>query len=175
MSALLSRLEAEPGVESAAVAMGLPFTSDLNVLTGFRHEGQPEPDSASMPTASMRIVSAQYFAMMKIPIRDGRPFDRRDTATSLEVVLINERTAQRFFPGQNPVGQQIRVSAELARDARTGPKTIVGVVGNVRYDGLDEDTPAEIYLPYRSASGERLHRRCADVWGSQHLYSHATP
>ena len=148
VSALLSRLEAEPGVESAAVAMGLPFTSDLNVLTGFRHEGQPEPDSASMPTASMRIVSAQYFAMMKIPIRDGRPFDRRDTATSLEVVLINERTAQRFFPGQNPMGQQIRVSAELARAGRTGPKTIVGVVGNVKYDGLDEDTPAEIYLPY---------------------------
>jgi putative ABC transport system permease protein len=148
VSALLSRLEAEPGVESAAVAMGLPFTSDLNALTGFRHEGQPEPDSASMPTAYLRIVSARYFEMMKIPIRNGRPFDRRDTATSPEVVLINERAAQRFFPGQNPVGQQILVSAELARDARTGPKTIVGVVGGVKYDGLDEDTPAEIYLPY---------------------------
>jgi putative ABC transport system permease protein len=85
---------------------------------------------------------------MKIPIRDGRPFDRRDTATSPEVVLINERAAQRFFSGQSPVGQQIRVSAELAREARNGPKTIVGVVGNIKYDGLDEDTPAEIYLPY---------------------------
>jgi putative ABC transport system permease protein len=148
VSALLSRLEGEPGVQSAAVAMGLPFTSDLNVITGFRHEGQAEPDSASMPTASMRIVSPEYFEMMKIPIRAGRPFDRRDTATSLEVVLINDRAAQRFFPGQNPVGQQIRVSAALARDARTGPKTIVGVVGNIKYGGLDEDTPAEIYLPY---------------------------
>jgi putative ABC transport system permease protein len=152
VSALLSRLEAEPGVESAAVAMGLPFTSDLNTLTGFRHEGQAEPDSASMPTASMRIVSPEYFEMMKIAIRGGRPFDRRDTATSLEVVLINERAAQRFFSGQNPVGQQIRVSAELAREARTGPKTIVGVVGNIKYDGLDEDTPAEIYLPYEQHS-----------------------
>jgi putative ABC transport system permease protein len=148
VSALLSRLEAEPGVQSAAVAMGLPFTSDLNVLTGFRHEGQAEPDSASMPTASMRIVSPEYFETMKIRIRDGRPFDRRDTATSPEVVLINERAAQRFFSGQNPVGQQIRVSAELARAARNGPKTIVGVVGNIKYGGLDEDTPAEIYLPY---------------------------
>jgi putative ABC transport system permease protein len=148
VSALLSRLEAEPGVESAAVAMGLPFTSDLNALTGFRHEGQAEPESALMPTAYMRIVSAKYFEMMKIPIRDGRPFDRRNTATSPEVVLINERAAQRFFSEQNPVGQQIRVSAELARDARTGPKTIVGVMGNIKYGGLDEDTPAEIYLPY---------------------------
>jgi hypothetical protein len=99
--------------------------SDLNALTGFRREGQAEPASASMPTASMRIVSPEYFEMMKIPIRVGRPFDRRDTATSPEVVLINERSSQRFFPGQNPVGQQIRVSAELARDARIGPKTIL--------------------------------------------------
>jgi putative ABC transport system permease protein len=148
VSALLSRLKAEPGVESAAAAMGLPFTSDLNAITGFRHEGQKEPDSASMPTASMRIVSPEYFETMKIPIRDGRPFDRRDTATSPEVVLINERAAQRFFSGQHPVGQQIRVSAELAREARNGPKTIVGVVGNIKYGGLDEETPAEIYLPY---------------------------
>jgi putative ABC transport system permease protein len=96
----------------------------------------------------MRIVSTKYFEMMKIPIRNGRPFDRRDTATSPEVVLINERTGQQYFPGQNPVGQQIRVSAELARHAPSGPKTIVGVVGNIKYGGLDEDTPAEIYLPY---------------------------
>ena len=129
VSALLSRLGAEPGVQSAAVAMGLPFTSDLNALTGFRHEDQAEPDSASMPTASMRIVSPEYFKTLRIPIRDGRPFDRRDTATSPEVVLVNERAAQRFFPGQNPVGQQIRVSAELAREARNGPKTIVASSG----------------------------------------------
>jgi predicted permease len=148
VSALLSRLKTEPGVESAAVAMGLPFTSDLNAVTGFRHEGQAEPESASMPTASMRIVSPEYFQMMRIPIRDGRPFDRRDTTTSPEVALINERAAQRFFLGQNPVGQQIRIGAELARGARSGPKTIVGVVGDIKYRGLDEDTPAEIYLPY---------------------------
>ncbi len=148
VSTLLSRLEAEPGVESAAVAFGLPFTSDLNVITGFRREDQAEPESASMPSASMRIVSADYFRTMRIPIRSGRLFDRRDTATAPEVVLINERTAQRFFAGVNPIGQQIRVSAEIARDVRNGPKTVVGIVGNVKYRGLDEETPAEIYLPY---------------------------
>ena len=72
VEALLSRLEAEPGVRSAAVAMGLPFTSDFDTIIGFRLEGQVEPDSASMPTASMRIVSARYFELMKIAIRDGR-------------------------------------------------------------------------------------------------------
>jgi putative ABC transport system permease protein len=148
VSTLLSRLEAAPGVQTAAVAMGLPFSSDLNAITGFRREEQAEPDSASMPSASLRIVSANYFRTMRIPIVAGRPFDRRDIATSAEVALINERTAQRFFAGLNPIGQRIRVSAQLARRARNGPKTVVGVVGNVKYGGLDEDTPAEIYLPY---------------------------
>src|SRR5262249_43184554 len=148
VSALLSRLKAGPGVEFAAVAIGVPFTTDFDVITGFRHEGQPEPDSASMPTASLRVVSTEYLQMMKIPIRNGRRFDGRDTAASPEVVLINERAARRYFPGQNPVGQQIRISAQLARGARNGPKTIVGVVGDVKYGGLDEDTPAELYVPY---------------------------
>jgi putative ABC transport system permease protein len=148
VSTLLSRLEAEPGVESAAVACGLPFTSDLNFITGFRRVDQAEPDSASMHSASMRIVSADYFKTMRIPIRSGRLFDKRDTATAPEVVLINERAAQRFFADGNPIGKQIRVSAQIARDAPNGPKTIVGIVGNVKYRGLDEETPAEIYLPY---------------------------
>jgi len=148
VSTLLPRIEAQPGVESAAIAFGLPFTSDLNVITGFRREDQPEPDSASMPSASLRVVSVNYFKTMRIPIRSGRPFDRRDTAAAPQVALINERAAQRYFPGVEPIGRQIRVSAEIAREARSGPKTIVGVVGNVKYGGLDEETPAEIYLPY---------------------------
>ena len=74
--------------------------------------------------------------------------NRHDTATAPQVALINERAAQRYFAGLNPIGQQIRVSAQLARDARNGFKTIVGIVGNVKYGGLDEETPAEIYLPF---------------------------
>lgn len=148
VSALLSQLSAGPGIASAAVATGLPFTGDFNTLTGFRHEGLPEPDSASMPTAYLRIVSPAYFETMRIPLVGGRLFDARERSTSPPVALINEHAAQRYFRGQNPVGRQIRVSAELAQDARTGPKTIVGVVGNIKHRGLDEDTPAEIYIPY---------------------------
>jgi putative ABC transport system permease protein len=96
----------------------------------------------------LRIVTADYFKTMRIPIRRGRFLTTGDTATGPEVAVINERAAQRFFAGVNPIGQQIRVSAELARHARRGPKTIVGVVGNVKYGGLDEETPAEIYLAY---------------------------
>jgi putative ABC transport system permease protein len=148
VSGLIAGVQRDPRVESATAAMGLPFTSDLDVRTGFRREGEPEPDSASMPSASMRIITADYFATMRIPLRGGRVFTNADTATSPEVVVINERAAERYFAGLSPIGQQIRVSAQLARQARNGPKTIVGVVGNVKYGGLDEETPAEIYLPY---------------------------
>jgi putative ABC transport system permease protein len=148
VTALLSRIATDARVDSVSAAMGLPFTSGLNALTGFRHEGQPEPDSASMPTASLRIVASDYFTTMRIPLRAGRVFGTGDTPRSQDVAIINERTAQRFFAGVNPLGQQIRVSAELSRHGRNGPKTIVGVVGNVKYSGLDEETPAEIYLPY---------------------------
>lgn len=148
VDALLPRLRAEPGVEAAAVAMGLPFTTGLNTIAGFRHEGERAPDSASMPTASLRVVSPDYFRMMRIPLRSGRPFDSRDTAASPEVVLVNEQTARRYFVGRDPIGQQIRVGADLAGGGRNGPKTIIGVVGDIKYGGLDLDAPAEIYVAY---------------------------
>src|SRR4029079_8231221 len=147
-TALSSRLEALPGVQTAAVAVGLPFSSGRDVITGFHREDQPEPAWAWMPSASLRVVSPNYCRTMKIPILAGRAFDRRDGPTSSEVVLVNERTAQRFFAGLDPIGRRILVSAELARGARNGPKTVIGVVGNVKYGGLDEETPAELYLPY---------------------------
>ena len=148
VSTLLSRIEAEPGVQSAAVAYGLPFAGDLNAITGFRRTDQPDVDSASMPSASMRIVSPDYLKTMRMPLRSGRAFDEPDTAAATEVVVINEQAAQRYFTGVDPVGRQIRISAVLGREARNGPKTIIGVVGNVKYRGLEEETPAEIYLPY---------------------------
>jgi putative ABC transport system permease protein len=134
-------------VDVAAVAMGLPF-SRLSALTGFRREDQPDADSATMPSASMRIVSPDYFKALRIPLRAGRLFDQRDRAAGVEVALINERTAERFFAGLNPIGQRIRVSAQLVRGVPNGPKTIVGVVGDVKDRGIDAETPADIYLPY---------------------------
>ena len=68
------------------------------------------------------------------------------------MVLINQRTARRFFPDEDPIGQQIRVGVRLARDARSDNKTIVGVVGDVKYGSLDAETPPEVYLPLRAAA-----------------------
>ena len=89
---------------------------------------------------------------MRIPLVAGRLFDAHDDETAPEVVLINQRTARRFCPDEDPIGQQIRVGVRLARDARSDNKTIVGVVGDVKYGSLDAETPPEVYLPLRAAA-----------------------
>jgi predicted permease len=143
---LVSRLQAEPGVEAAAAIFGLPFAGDFSASTSFRKPSQP--DLADGPSAGMRVVTPDYFKTMRIPLVAGRLFDAHDSETSPEVVLINQRTARRYFPDEDPIAQQIRVGVRLARDARSDNKTIVGVVGDVKYGSLDAETPPEIYLPY---------------------------
>ena len=148
VSTLLSRLEAEPGVESAAVACrpAVHERSQCHYRVPSRRPGRARLGIDAVGVHADRQRELLQDDEDSDPL--GPSLRRRDTATAPEVVLINERTAQRFFAGLNPVGQQIRVSAELGREVRNGPKTIVGIVGNVKYGGLDEETPAEIYLPY---------------------------
>ena len=143
---LLSRLRAEPGVDAAAAVFGLPFAGGFSASTSFRNPSKP--DTADSPTAGMRIVSPDYFRTLRIPLVTGRLFDERDDDSAPEVVLINQQTARRYFPGENPLGQQIRVGVSLAREARSNSKTIVGIVGDVKYGRLDAETPPEIYLPH---------------------------
>jgi putative ABC transport system permease protein len=145
-SALVDRLAATPGVLGAAAAFGLPFSTGFSASTSFRRRG--EVDSADAPSAGMRIVTPGYFRMMSIPLRAGRVFSARDDGTGPEVVIVNQEAASRFWPSQDPVGQQIHVSVDMTSGERSGQKTIIGIVGNVKYGGLDADVSPEIYLPY---------------------------
>jgi putative ABC transport system permease protein len=146
VTALVSRLQGEPGVEATAVVFGLPFAGAFSASTSFRRPS--EADVADSPSAGLRIVTPDYFRTMRIPMIAGRLFDGHDDDTSTEVALINRRTAQKFFADVNPIGQQIRVGVRLARGARSNDKTIVGIVGDVKYGSLEAETPPEIYLPY---------------------------
>jgi len=146
VSTLLARLQSAPGVESSAAVFGLPFAGEFGASTSFRRPG--EADSADNGSAGMRIVTPDYFRTMKIPLVAGRLFNAHDDGAAAEVVLINERTAQRHFADRNPIGEQIHLGVSLTRGVRNGDKRIVGIVGNVKYGGLDVDAPAEIYLPY---------------------------
>jgi putative ABC transport system permease protein len=144
-SALVDRLASAPGVDAAAAAFGLPFSVGFNAHTSFTRRG--EVDSADTPGAGMRIVTPEYFRTLSIPLRAGRVFDGHDNDSGTEVVIINQEAARRFWPDRNPLGEQIHVSVRLSED-RSGQKTIVGVVGDVKYGGLDAEPMPEIYLPY---------------------------
>jgi putative ABC transport system permease protein len=145
VTTLMNRLAAQPDVQSAAAAFGLPFSSGFSAHTSFRRGA--EPDAADNPRAAMRVVTPDYFRTLRIPLVAGRVFDSRDVVDSPEVVIVNRQTARRFFGGENPLGKQIKIGVRLVR-VRSEYKTIVGVVGDVKYGGLDEDAPAEVYLPH---------------------------
>ena len=145
MRAFVDRLGTHPGVERAAGIFGLPLDDTFGASSSFTRPG--EADSADSPTAAMRIVTPGYFATLKIPLKRGRAFDERDNEQSPEVVAINEEAARRYWPGVDPLGQQLHLGVRLA-EARSGMKTIVAVVGDVKGRSLDVAARPEVYLPY---------------------------
>jgi putative ABC transport system permease protein len=143
----VERLASAPQVESASAVFGLPLADDFSASSSFTKPG--ETDSANSPSLGMRIVTPDYFRTLKIPLRAGRSFTERDDDAAPEVVMINEEAARRYWPNEDPIGKQLHLGVRLTRpDVRSGQKTIVGVVGNVKYGGLDIGTPPEVYLPH---------------------------
>jgi putative ABC transport system permease protein len=146
MQEYVARIGARAGVEGAAGVYGLPLDNSFTASSSFRRKN--EPDAADTPSAGMRIVTPDYFRTLKIPLRAGRIFEAHDDDVAPEVVVINEEAARRFWPGADPIGQQIRLGVRLAPGVRSGQKTIVGIVANVKWSGLDAVPPPEVYLPY---------------------------
>ena len=145
MRALVARVADHPGVLHAAGVYGLPLDDTFRATSSFTRRG--ETDSADSPSAGMRIITPDYFSTMQIPVRRGRPFDARDDDNGPEVVAINEEAAKRFWPGIDPIGQQLHLGVRLA-EARSGAKTIVAVVGDVKVNSLDATAAPEVYVPY---------------------------
>jgi predicted permease len=147
---LLERLRSLPGVESAALIHPLPFGGTATSNT-FVIDGRPAPLPADKPSASYRAISPDYFRLMRMSFLRGRGFGEHDDASSTPVVIVNETFARRFFQGQNPLGE--RVVIERAGNGREvqDPREIIGVVGDVRHAGLDEEPGPEFYVPYAQA------------------------
>jgi putative ABC transport system permease protein len=140
---LLERVRAIPGVESAGVVNTLPVSGGVG--TDFVIEGRPLPAQNDEPSADICIVAGDYFGTMRIPLLRGRWFDAHDTESSVNVMVINETMAERYWPGENPVGKHVTM-----RD--WGPPLkgeVVGVVGNVKSDTLDAQPGNMIYWPER--------------------------
>ena len=154
MRDLIARVGTHPGVEHAAGVYGLPLDDTFGASSSFTRIG--ETDSADSPSAGMRIVTPGYFATLKIPLKSGRLFDEHDDENGPEVVAINEEAARRYWPGVNPIGQQLHLGVRLA-EARSGMKTIVAVVGDVKSSRLDATAAPEVYVPYAQHPGGFAH------------------
>jgi predicted permease len=139
---VLERVAAVPGARSVGLVSTLPLTGGPS--TEFVIEGRAPLEAGEEPSADIRIVDPDYFRTMGIPIRGGRWFSEADAADAPKVMVINENMARRFWPGEDPVGK--RVTMEDWGPPLTGE--IVGVVGDVKANGLDSDMRPMIYWPY---------------------------
>jgi putative ABC transport system permease protein len=142
---LQARLQNLPGVRSASVTFGLPF-SKSRIGTPLDIEGLPVAPS-DRPQIECQSVLPDYFRTLGIRLIKGRDFNARDDLKARRVAIINETLARRFFPNEDPIGKRIRpeISTEQG-DASI--REIIGVVSDVRYRSLTADVPLEVYMPY---------------------------
>jgi putative ABC transport system permease protein len=137
------------GVESAALTNHVPVTG-ASMLVNVQIAGRSSADRLG-EAALFRTVSPEYFATMRIPVLQGRPFNGGDLTKFSPNMLVNETFARRYWPGQNPLGKQLTVPKSVQARPDFGQPvagTVVGVVGDVRHYGLEADLEPEVYLPY---------------------------
>lgn len=137
------RLRAMPGVQAAAGSMLLPMTED-EMHISFENSEKPMP-MGQLPDAELTTASDDLFRTLQVPLIEGRDFNSADTAQSPQVMIVNQAFAQKFFPGEDPIGKKLKPGAGNGH----GPewRRIVGVVGNVRHSATQRDMEPAMYLP----------------------------
>ena len=139
---LLTRTRQLPGVHSAAAGSGPPFAG-IPAATGFTIAGRPAVAHTDEPVTHVRMVDQEYFRTLGIQLLNGRNFTEREVVKESHVVIINESLARQHFANQNPLGQRLTIEMKDKND----PCEVVGVVGDVKWSGLDVPSGAMIYWP----------------------------
>jgi predicted permease len=145
MDELAARLEAQPGVETAAAVNTLP--TQLTPTMPFDILGRPAGTPNAGGSEDYMPVTAHFFDALRIPVMAGRSFRLSDTHGAEPVVIINQQVALAYFKGQNPLGQHIRIGAVMGPGFEDSVREIVGIVGDTKNAGLDAPAPAILYLP----------------------------
>jgi predicted permease len=157
----LERLRVLPGVESAAFASAAPFAgnySDSVIIA----EGYVPAPGESLISPSQIEVTPGYFSTLGIPVRRGRPIDERDTPTSKLVVVVDQRLADKFWPGKDPIGRRMFSPRNAEEITKPGPDAryleVVGVVGEVKQRGLAsaEERIGAYYFPYTQSAARTI-------------------
>lgn len=148
----IAKMRAIPGVKSAGAVNFLPLTGWTD-LSDFDISGRPSPPPKQQFVAHYRVIDPGYFTTMQIPLLKGRDFTAADGENAQAVVIISEALAKKYWPDQNPVGQQIRFHLETSKAAPYRPAissdwaTIVGVVSNLQEREFVEHQLPIIYFP----------------------------
>ncbi|HET9531413.1 MAG TPA: ABC transporter permease, partial [Blastocatellia bacterium] len=138
---VVERVRSLPGVRSAALVRGLPFSGNGGSAS-FILRDRPEPQPGGEPRAQVNLVDQYYFQTMNIPLLKGRTFNEQDHADSTTVAMINQTMVEQFWQDGDPIGQQV-LSLPERRSF-----TIIGVVGDVKQYGLDDAKTPQIYALY---------------------------
>jgi putative ABC transport system permease protein len=150
---LLESIQTLPGVQSVGATSHLPLAGYfwLSGVSGYTKfstvtvEGRPHPAADQSRPIPFGVVSSSYFQTMGIPLLAGRHFRGQDRVDAPGVAIINEASARRFFPDEDPIGRRVQVQI----DSQQAPLlSVVGVVREVRHLGLDTEPSPEIYVPY---------------------------
>ena len=151
---LLSKIRGLPGLSQAALTSSLPLQGHSG-HNSFKIEGRPEVKSLQdLPIADKRLVSADYFSLMGIPVLHGRPFSEADSATAPGVAIVDEITAKQYWPNGDAMGKRMRyLTGNLELDRWL---TVVGVVGSVKQNRIEEPASGSVYVPLVQAPDNEI-------------------
>jgi putative ABC transport system permease protein len=138
---VLERMSAVPGVESIAFTQTMPFM--WGIPATFSIYGLPD-DTAKLPPAFYDSVSPSYFSTMHIPLLAGRTFAETDNAQTPGVIVLSQSAAKKFFPTEDPIGKRLTLPPSRQQPNPTVLE-VIGVVGDIPRNGLDADTPYQVY------------------------------
>jgi putative ABC transport system permease protein len=140
---LTERVASLPGAERAALIDTLPLSGGSGNIASFQIEGRPDLPPEQVQDAEYRVVSPDYFDVMGVSVVRGQLFTERDRAGGTAVAVVNEAMARRYWPGEDPIGKRIN----LGNPDKSPWRAIVGVVRDIRHDGLDKEPYPQMYSP----------------------------
>ena len=147
---LVGRMKVLPGVRDVSVTSNVPLT-DFDVELSFNIEGRAPNKPGEEATSDYTVAGGDYFRTMNIPLLHGRSFTDQDTTTTPQVIIVSNAFVKRYFPNEEPIGRRIIFDGKDEK-----PREIVGVVGDVRRNGLDVDVQPEMYVSHIQNPERRL-------------------
>jgi putative ABC transport system permease protein len=151
---VLEQVSAFPGVEFASAVDSLPLQGGS--MQPVAVEGQPVVPMADQPEVAVRLITPGYLRVMRIPLMQGRDITEADDANARPVILVSESFAKRFWPNENPIGKHVKLTF-LPREA----SEVVGVVGDVRLNGLSVTEPVQSVYHVMAQNPETTFMRLA--------------